>query len=70
MINGMVILVGAGPGNAGLLTLRGKEACKMALQEESGVEFCTVTDDKGTVLIRTYEPDVYGDSVLSRTVMG
>ncbi len=30
MINGMVILVGAGPGNAGLLTLRGKEAIESA----------------------------------------
>ncbi len=37
-----------------------------ALQNESGVEFCTITDPNGVVIVRTHEPDVFGDSVIGQ----
>ena len=37
-----------------------------ALQTETDVEFCTISDEEGTVVLRTHEPDNYGDSVLSQ----
>ena len=37
-----------------------------ALQNESGVEFCTITDPNGVVIVRTHEPDVFGDSVIDQ----
>ncbi len=33
------------------------------LQNETGVEFCTITDAEGNVFLRTHEPDNFGDSV-------
>ncbi len=36
------------------------------LQNELGMEFCTITDAQGTVVLRTHEPDNYGDSVASQ----
>ena len=37
------------------------------LQRDTGVEFCTITDAEGNVILRTHEPDNYGDSVLSQS---
>jgi methyl-accepting chemotaxis protein len=37
------------------------------LQDETGVEFCTVTDTEGLVLARSHEPDRFGDSIASQT---
>ncbi len=37
-----------------------------AMQNESGVEFCTITDSNGIVIVRTHEPDIYGDSIISQ----
>ncbi len=34
-----------------------------SLQEEIGVEFCSIADPKGTVLMRTHAPEQYGDSI-------
>lgn len=36
------------------------------LQKNSGVEFCTILDAEGTVLVRAHEPDNYGDSLASQ----
>lgn len=36
------------------------------LQAMSGVEFCTILDTTGTVLVRCHEPDNYGDSLASQ----
>jgi len=36
------------------------------LQTETGVEFCTITDGKGTVLARSHEPEKYGDAIASQ----
>ena len=36
------------------------------LQSESAVEFCTIMDANGTVILRTHEPDNYGDSLASQ----
>ncbi|MDR1664691.1 MAG: response regulator [Clostridiales bacterium] len=38
-----------------------------ALQDKTHVEFCTVTDFRGTVIARTHEPENYGDSVAHQT---
>ncbi len=37
-----------------------------ALVSALGVEFCTITDGDGNVLVRTHEPDNFGDSVKSQ----
>lgn len=37
------------------------------LQNSAGVEFCTILDAEGTVLVRAHEPDNYGDSLASQT---
>ncbi|WP_281279783.1 methyl-accepting chemotaxis protein [Chitiniphilus eburneus] len=37
------------------------------LQKETGIEFSTITDARGTVLARSHEPDKYGDSVTRQT---
>ncbi len=37
-----------------------------ALQDESGVEFCTATDSNGVVLARTHAPEIFGDSLLNQ----
>jgi signal transduction histidine kinase/CheY-like chemotaxis protein/PAS domain-containing protein/HPt (histidine-containing phosphotransfer) domain-containing protein len=36
------------------------------LQDETGVEFCTISDSVGTVIARTHAPEIYGDSVVSQ----
>lgn len=36
------------------------------LQTGTGVEFCTITDQSGSVILRTHEPENYGDSVASQ----
>lgn len=36
------------------------------LLDETGAEFCTVTDKEGRVIARTYAPEDYGDSVASQ----
>ena len=36
------------------------------MQAEAGVEFCTIADAEGNVLLRTHEPDNYGDSILGQ----
>ncbi|MDR1701258.1 MAG: response regulator [Sporomusaceae bacterium] len=38
-----------------------------ALQNETGTEFCAVTDAQGQVIVRTHAPDSYGDSILAQT---
>ncbi|MDR1669070.1 MAG: cache domain-containing protein [Oscillospiraceae bacterium] len=35
----------------------------LSLQEENGVEFCTVTDAQGRVLVRTHAPEETGDII-------
>jgi len=37
-----------------------------ALMEHIDVDFCTVLDEKGNVLVRTHEPDNYGDSLAAQ----
>ncbi len=37
-----------------------------ALQNETGAGFCTITDAEGRVIVRTHEPDIYGDSISSQ----
>ncbi len=37
-----------------------------AAQKDAGVEFVTICDTQGTVLVRSHEPDNFGDSVLSQ----
>ena len=36
------------------------------LQNESSMEFCTITDPEGIVILRTHEPDNFGDSLASQ----
>ncbi|MDR1695649.1 MAG: response regulator [Endomicrobium sp.] len=36
------------------------------LQNETGIDFCTITDKNGTVIARTHDPEKYGDSVVSQ----
>ncbi|MDR1735890.1 MAG: cache domain-containing protein [Oscillospiraceae bacterium] len=38
----------------------------LSAQEDSGVEFCTVTDAHGRVIARTHAPEEYGDIVTSQ----
>ncbi len=37
-----------------------------ALQNETGAGFCTITDAEGTVIVRTHEPEKFGDSITSQ----
>ena len=36
------------------------------MQAESGMEFCTILDATGAVILRTHQPDNYGDSLASQ----
>jgi methyl-accepting chemotaxis protein len=36
------------------------------LQNETGMEFCTITSPDGTVILRSHEPENYGDSIASQ----
>ena len=36
------------------------------LQHEMDMEFCTISDSDGVVIVRTHEPDNYGDSILGQ----
>ncbi|MDR1755011.1 MAG: response regulator [Eubacterium sp.] len=36
------------------------------LQNDAEIDFCTITDSSGVVIVRTHAPDKYGDSVLSQ----
>ncbi len=37
------------------------------LRDVTGVDFCTITDSEGTVIVRTHAPENYGDSIALRT---
>ncbi len=37
-----------------------------SLQNETGAEFCTITDAAGTVIARTHEPESFGDSLAAQ----
>ncbi len=39
----------------------------LSLQEETGVEFCTVTDAEGVALMRTHAPEMTGDLIMSQS---
>jgi signal transduction histidine kinase/DNA-binding response OmpR family regulator/HPt (histidine-containing phosphotransfer) domain-containing protein len=38
-----------------------------SLANEAGIEFCTITDTSGNVIVRTHEPEMYGDSIAYQT---
>ncbi|MDR1700268.1 MAG: cache domain-containing protein, partial [Lachnoclostridium sp.] len=40
-----------------------------SLQEETGIDFCTITDVQGEVIIRTHVPEKFGDSIISHAVI-